>query len=274
MRTMALSLAFLALLPGCAATGDAPRLAADAPPSVAQGKSPLGAGYLGGGALPGGLDLIPPPPAEGSAALARDKEGAAAGVALRGTPRWDLATADADLRPGRAAAAFSCTAGFVIDRDHAPALDRLLGRAMADLGMATGEVKKRYMRPRPFMENGQPSCTPTWEPALRRDGSYPSGHSSIGYGTALILAEIMPDRAAALIARGRAFGDSRRVCNVHWLSDIEEGRVVATATVMRLNADPAFTADLAAARAEVAKLRAQPAASVPDCEAEAQALGH
>jgi acid phosphatase (class A) len=61
---------------------------------------------------------------------------------------------------------------------------------------------------------------------------------------------------------------------VHWLSDIEEGRVVATATVMRLNADPAFAADLAAARAEVAKLRAQPAASVPDCAAEAQALGH
>ncbi|WP_217171023.1 acid phosphatase [Sphingobium chlorophenolicum] len=269
---MAFALAFLVLLPGCAATASAPPVAADTPPSIAQGTSPFPPGYLGGGALPGGLDLVPPPPAEGSAALARDKEGAAAAVTLRGSPRWDLATADADLHPGRPAAAFSCTAGFPIDKDHAPALDRLLGRAMVDLGMATGEVKKRYMRARPFMENGQPSCTPDREDVLRRDGSYPSGHSSIGYGTSLILAEILPDRAAALVARGRAFGDSRRICNAHWLSDIEEGRVVATATVMRLNADPSFAADLAAARAEAAKLRAQPAADMPDCAKEAQAL--
>lgn len=268
MRTMAFSLALLALLPGCATTEGR------APPPISQGKSPLGSSYLGGGALPDGLDLVPPPPADGSASLARDKEAAAAALALRGSPRWDLATADADLRPGRAAAAFSCTAGFPIDKEHTPALERLLGRAMADLGMATEEVKARYQRPRPFMENGQPNCTPTWDAALRRNGSYPSGHSAIGYGAGLILAEIMPDRAARLIARGRAFGDSRRICNVHWLSDIEEGRVFATATVMRLNADPAFAADLAAARTEVAKLRARPAGDMPGCAAEAQALAH
>ena len=129
-------------------------------------------------------------------------------------------------------------------------------------------IKRTYNRPRPFMVNGQPSCTPEWEPILRKDGSYPSGHSAIGYGWSLILAQLLPDRAAALVSRGRAFGDSRRVCNVHWLSDVEEGRVTAAMTVARLNADPAFRADLDAVRTELSTAKAPPAG----CAAEASAL--
>ena len=261
----------LAMLQACATTTSGAG-SAQTPPSVMQGPKARTASYLGGGALPDGLLLSPPPPAAGSAAEARDKEGAAAALALRGSARWDLAKADADLRPAHAAAAFSCSAGLTIDQAHTPALVRLLSRAMGDLGGSTGEVKKRYMRPRPFMENGQPMCTPDWDKVLRRDGSYPSGHSAIGYGFGLILSEVMPDRAAKLVARGRAMGDSRRICNVHWLSDIEEGRVIASATVMRLNADPAFAADLAAARKEVAALRGKPSETALDCAQEAAAL--
>jgi acid phosphatase (class A) len=107
---------------------------------------------------------------------------------------------------------------------------------------------------------------------LRKDGSYPSGHSAIGYGWALILTQLLPDRAAALVARGRAFGDSRRICNAHWLSDIEEGRVTAAMTVARLNADPRFLAHLAAVRAELRTNRPQPKGC--DVEAAALALVH
>ena len=272
MRKAIFLLTSLALLQACATT-TAGAGSASTPPSVMQGTKARTTSYLGGGALPDGLLLSPPPPAAGSAAEARDKEGAAAALALRDSARWDLAKLDADLRPAHAAAAFSCSADFVIDQAHTPALIRLLSRAMSDLGSSTGEVKKRYMRPRPFMENGQPMCTPDWDKVLRRDGSYPSGHSAIGYGFGLILAEVVPDRAARLVARGRAMGDSRRICNVHWLSDIEEGRIIASATVMRLNADPAFAADLAAARKEVAMLRSKSAQVAPDCAQEAGALG-
>jgi acid phosphatase (class A) len=79
---------------------------------------------------------------------------------------------------------------------------------------------------------------------------------------------LLPDRAALLIARGRAFGDSRRICNAHWLSDVEEGRITATVALARLHADPVFTADLAAVRAEVRS--AKPVTR--DCAAEAAAL--
>lgn len=253
----------------------APATAASPAPAASHAPSRLGsmpAGYLPRGGAPDSLLLNPPPPAAGSAARARDEEGAKAAIALRGTPRWQQAVIDADLFAPNATAVFSCAAGFPIGAATTPKLNNLLRRLGPDLAMAVYPTKKKYMRPRPFMENGEPTCTPQDEKVLRQDGSYPSGHSAIGWGWGLVLAQVIPDRAGQLVARGRAFGDSRRICNVHWLSDIEEGRVVATAVVARLNAEPAFRADVEAARAEVESLRAGLAA--PDCALENVALAN
>ncbi|MET0252002.1 MAG: phosphatase PAP2 family protein [Novosphingobium sp.] len=225
-------------------------------------------GYLATPAPDDSILLSPPPPAAGSSAESRDIDGAKAALSVRGSPRWTLAQADADLAAPTATGAFSCAAGVAIGAATTPTLDRLLHRAMTDLGRSTGVIKRAYMRPRPFMVNGQPSCTPDAEAILRRDGSYPSGHSAIGYGLGLILAELRPQQAMALVARGRAFGDSRRICNVHWLSDIEEGRVSATAVVARLHAEPEFRSDMEAARKELAGVTAAPT----KCDVEAAAL--
>ena len=225
-------------------------------------------GYLAAVPAADILTLLPPPPASGSAAEARDLDASRAGLALHGTPRWTLATADADVFGSNETSLFSCAAGVAIGAETTPRLEKLLRRSLSDLAMSGAVIKRTYNRPRPFMVNGQPTCTPEWEPILRKDGSYPSGHSAIGYGWSLILAELLPDRAAALVSRGRAFGDSRRVCNVHWLSDVEEGRVTAAMTVARLNADPTFRADLDAARAELSTAKAPPTG----CTAEASAL--
>jgi acid phosphatase (class A) len=233
-------------------------------------RTSMGPGYLPPGAIPDPLLMLPPPPPKGSAALARDREAQKVALALRGSPRWDLATADAELLPAASTGAMSCAAGFVIGEKETPAIQHLLRRVTADLGASGAAAKRKYMRPRPFMANNKPSCTPDWEPILRKDGSYPSGHSAVGYGWGLILAEIVPDRAAQLVARGRAYGDSRRICNVHWLSDVEEGRVTGTAVVARLHAEPAFRADVEAARAEVEAARANPVK--PDCAKETAVL--
>lgn len=261
----ALALFPLALLAGCGpVTLHSPQVAAPAAPTAPD------KGYLASADLPDALLLIPAAPAPGSAALARDEEASRAALAPKGGARWALATADADLSTPRATGAMSCAAGFEISPAATPAIDRLLRRVIPDLGLASSAAKKLYARQRPFMVNGVGSCTPAQEASLRTNGSYPSGHSSIGHGWGLILAEIVPDRAGPLVARGRAFGDSRRLCNVHWLSDIEEGRIVADAVVARLHASPAFQADLAAARAEVAAAR--DTAPARDCAAETVAL--
>jgi acid phosphatase (class A) len=228
-------------------------------------RSSLGEGYLPAGAAPDSVALVPPPPLPGSPAAARDEAAAKEALSLRGTPRWKLAIADAELREASATAAMSCAAGFRIGPTDTPATDRLLRRAAADLGLSTAAAKRHYKRARPFTVNGAPVCTPDMESVLRADFSYPSGHAAIGYGWGLILAELVPDRTAHLVMRGRAFADSRRVCNVHWLSDTEEARNVAAAMVARLHAEPAFVADLDAAKREIAALKKQPA----DCAADA-----
>ncbi|HEX7853114.1 MAG TPA: phosphatase PAP2 family protein [Sphingobium sp.] len=230
-------------------------------------------GYLKISDLPDSAVLVPPPPAPGSVAKKRDEEAAAAAVAQRGSARWTLAIADAELMaPDAIGQTFSCAAGFDISAKTTPALAALLQRSLANIAVSTMAAKRRYQRARPFMENGQPSCTPAMEPILRKDGSYPSGHSAIGFGTGLILTQVVPSRATELIARGRAFGDSRRICNVHWTSDIEEGRFMAAATVARLNADPVFQKDLAIARKEVDSVIEQRTGPRRDCAAEASAL--
>ena len=253
----------------------APALAqSTAPRPLAPGEIAPGImrGYLSPKDLPSSVALVPPPPADGSAAKALDDAISKAGLDFKGTARWALATQDADLKFPHAAGDFSCALGAPVTETDTPHLYLLLHRTLTDAGLATYSAKNTYKRARPFMTDGEPTCTPQDEPALRKDGSYPSGHTSIGWAWALILSEIAPDRQDAILARGRSFGRSRIVCNVHWESDVLEGRFVGAATVARLHADPAFEADLAAARQELAAVRAKGLAPTRDCAAEAAAL--
>jgi len=133
-------------------------------------------------------------------------------------------------------------------------------------------AKHRYNRTRPFMVNGEPTCTPDKEAGLAENGSYPSGHTSIGWAWALILAELTPDRGDAIVARGRSYGESRLVCNVHWHSDVLSGRFMGSAVVARLHADPQFRRDMDAARVELAMARRRGTAPVAGCGATAAAL--
>jgi len=229
-------------------------------------------GYLSPEALPSSVALLPLPPATDSAASALDLEISRRSFTLRDTPRWHLAVADADLRFPQAPQSFSCALNTAIPEADAPRLHRLLRRTLIDIGRSTDAAKQEYLRPRPFMTNNQPLCTPEAKVQLEKNGSYPSGHSAIGWGWALILAEISPAQADAVLARGRDFGESRNVCNVHWHSDVIQGRVIAAGTVARLHADPEFQADLQAAGAELASLRQKELKPERDCHAEAAAL--
>jgi acid phosphatase (class A) len=227
------------------------------------------AGYLSSNALPNSLALIPPPPAPGTAALALDEERSRTSLKLRGTPRWTLAAEDADLMFPHAAGTFTCALTAPITELDTPHLYVLLRRSLTDAGLSTYTAKIHYNRARPFAINKEPTCTPGDETYLRSDGSYPSGHTAIGWAWALILTEVAPDQTDAILARGRAFGQSREVCNVHWESDVIEGRFIGAAAVGRLHADSSFLADLAAAKTELAAVRAKGFKPNRDCDAEA-----
>jgi len=229
-------------------------------------------GYLPADAVPDSLAILPPPPQAGSAALALDQDTSRRSFALRDSARWHLATSDADLKFPHAAGTYSCAANAPITESDTPRLYQLLRRTLNDLGRTTAAAKNHYMRTRPFALNNEPLCTPQDRAHLLKSGSYPSGHTTAGWGWALILAEIVPDRADAILVRGRAFGESRIVCNAHWQSDVQQGFVLAATTVARLHAEPAFRTDLEAAKAELATVRAKGLKPQRDCAAEAAAL--
>jgi len=242
------------------------------PAAVPEIRPGILAGYLQPEALPNSLALLPPPPAAGSAALALDEDVSRKNITLRGTPRWKLATEDANLMFPRAAGTFSCALGVPITEQYSPHLYILLRRTLADAGLSTYTSKNHYQRKRPFMVNKEPTCTPDEGELLMKGGSYPSGHAAIGWAWALILSEIAPDRVDAILARGRAFGESRVICNVHWHSDVVEGRFMGAAAVARLHADPAFQAELESAKDELEAIRAKGLKPTRDCQAEEGSL--
>ncbi|KAF1712608.1 phosphatase [Pseudoxanthomonas kalamensis DSM 18571] len=270
-RFVLLSSLAAALLCACA-TAPAP-LASGPRTDVPEAIPGFLAGYLDPAAVPSSLELLPPPPAPGTAALAHDEEVHRNVQALRGTPRWEQAAVDADLHFPGAASAFDCALGTAVTAEGTPRLYQVLQRLMADVGhYGTRSAKNHYLRPRPFMAHGETTCTPDNEAGLRKSGSYPSGHTAIGWASALVLAEASPDQAEAVLARGRSFGESRLVCNVHWQSDILQGRFVAASVVARLHANPQFTEDMAIARRELDTARTQGTPPARDCKAEAEAL--
>lgn len=71
--------------------------------------------------------------------------------------------------------------------------------------------------------------------------SFPSGHTTYGYMGALILAEIVPERFAQMMARAAEYGDDRIIMGAHYAMDVLGGRTLATYDLAHLLAnDPMY----------------------------------
>jgi acid phosphatase (class A) len=270
-RSRLLCAGLLAAILGACSSVDSVDLVAEEVPEIRPG---ILQGYLPMDAPLNSKLFVPPPPQQGSARQELDDQTAKRSLALRGTPRWELAVHDAHLDFPGVADTFSCAMQLPISEEQTPALYMLLRRTLADVGLATYPAKTAYQRTRPFVVNGEPICTPDEREELSHDGSYPSGHTSIGWGWALILSELDPEHAAQILARGRAFGESRNVCNVHWHSDVVAGRMVAGGAVATLHANQQFIEAMAAAKSEIADVRARELPVGGDCEAQQRALSY
>lgn len=224
-------------------------------------------GYLGA-AGPDTLAMLPPAPPPGSPVAETDRAIFRSTRALQGTPRWNLAIND--LSETRIVGDLSCAVGVRLRARDLPALRGLLLRMAADVSRAVSRPKKSWNRPRPYLVDAGPICTARTA-SLARSADYPSGHATWSWSVGLVMAELVPDRASAILARSRVFGESRLVCGVHNASSVAAGRTNAEALVAALHGSPAFRADLDDARRELeaAVRTGRPAVG---CEAEAAAM--
>ncbi|OBU13428.1 acid phosphatase PhoC [Morganella psychrotolerans] len=200
------------------------------------------------------LKLLPPPPEAGSILFLNDQAMYEKGRLLRNTERGKQAQADADLAAGGVSTAFSGAFGSPITEKESPELYKLLTNMIEDAGdLATRSAKEHYMRIRPFAFYNTETCNTKDQKKLSTNGSYPSGHTSIGWATALVLSEINPQNQDAILERGYQLGQSRVICGYHWQSDVDAARIVGSAAVATLHSNPAFQAQLEKAKQEFAQ---------------------
>jgi acid phosphatase (class A) len=193
---------------------------------------------------------------------------------LAGSERYALAARDVQTGAAAMLHDFSCAVGVALTPDNAPRLAQVAQRAALDTGAQVRRAKETFRHERPYVIDEGPTCQSPAELLDPRENrpsyDYPSGHSTWGWTWALVLASAVPDRAQAVLERGRAYSESRVVCGVHNQSAVEAGMLAASATMAVVQAKPAYLEDLAAARAEIAALRQQTADRPANCEAEAR----
>ena len=202
--------------------------------------------------LPNMLKWCPAPPDTVGAAFAYDIMQYMWGKELRqkDKERTAIAIRDAVYSLECIAQEFSEPFDLQISEEETPEIWRLLRDAKVTGENISNFPKFYYKRIRPFMRFHEHTATPQFEPDLRRNFSYPSGHTLLGWCSALLLSEINPERADTLLKRGYMYGESRVIVGAHWQSDVDAGRLAASAAYSRMHTSERFLEQMQLARME------------------------
>ena len=141
-----------------------------------------------------------------------------------------------------------------ISEEETPETAKLINYLVSDATYGTSRAKRHYDRKRPFLQFNDGTLIPE-EEETHHTPSYPSSHASAGWAVALVFTELCPDRQETLLNWGYQFGESRIIAGYHYRSDVDAGRLTASAIVARLHADSSFLEQLKKARREIEKLR-------------------
>jgi acid phosphatase (class A) len=240
MRALAIASALVAAMAaGAAAAQPAP-------------KAPAVSKFL----QPGDIDpalILPPPPAADSS-LGKAELAELRRLAAERTPeRLAQAKQDDEIEDVRSIAA---PFGPALNLEHYPATAKLFADLRNEDSLAAKAAKAYFKRPRPFEVGGKD--LDVCDDGHDHNNSYPSGHATMGYTAAAVLANLMPGNAQVILAHTEDYVESRLYCGVHYRSDLRAGQVLGNVLALKLMEKPAFREELEAARAELTKAHVAP----------------
>ena len=205
--------------------------------------------------MPDLVKCLPAPPAVGSQEFQYDSLRYFWGRELRKDPvRAAIADRDAGWQIDTIIAVFSEPFGMKLSPDKTPEIWNLLYGGIKTMEQIRVRPKAYFHRQRPFEYFNDHVLTLWEEDELRGEGSYPSGHTIRGWAMAMMLAEINPDAAEALYAKGWEYGESRVIVGAHWQSDVDNSRAAASIAYVKMQTNKEFRRQVARAKAEYRRL--------------------
>ncbi|MBQ9555045.1 MAG: phosphatase PAP2 family protein [Muribaculaceae bacterium] len=210
-----------------------------------------GHAYFTQAELPDMTNFLPAPPDFETARFVADETQYLWGIRQRQDPeRTAMAIRDADYGMQTIIQEYCPILGLEITKEGTPELYTLMQDVGATCDSISDRAKKFYKRTRPFVYYNQPTLVPEQEESHRTNGSYPSGHTVLGWTMALLLSDINPAVAEELLARGYEYGQSRVIAGYHWQSDVDAGRLAASVLYAKLQGNERFREQLAKAQQE------------------------
>ena len=213
------------------------------------------ASFLSEDEIPTASEFLPLPPKTTDVAFFNDWYRYQWGKNIRDTERGKQAIEDATHTIDYFSEIYSEPFGMTISKENTQEITALMERVLATTYVCKDKAKSQYMRLRPFVQFNEPTPIPQDEEKLKTNSSYPSGHTTMGWGIALVLAEINPSRQDEILKRGYEYGESRVIVGFHYQSDVDSARILTSALINRLHANEAFTVQLQKAKEEFLRLR-------------------
>jgi acid phosphatase (class A) len=201
--------------------------------------------------------LLPPPPEDGSPTQVTDMAAMWKLVKSRTPERFKQAQWDNDHED---ISAFAATIGPDFDLKKLPATVKLFSEVQNDENLLAVTAKAYFHRKfATELDAGliDLNCDPAdvresmAKPGGRKAASWPSGHATMGYSFAIILASLIPEKAQAIMVRARDYGYSREVCGDHYHDDVEASHALGTAAGIMLLQNAALQPLIEASRAEL-----------------------
>ncbi len=191
------------------------------------------------------LRLLSPPPANDAAQTKAELDEVIALQSSRTEAQAKNGAADHEETVFR----FLAGMGIELAKDKAPLCAALFQRVSDTEEVVTEVAKKGFARPRPPLLND--AIKPIVK--LSKSGAYPSGHTTFGTVTGVLLAEMLPEKRGEIGVRINDYAYSRLIVGVHYRSDLEPGKIAGTLIANALLHDAAFMAEFEPAKAELRK---------------------